>query len=404
MIVRKFLLWARTAPARERAEATRMLVRSWLANQMGDAEAQEAETAFLSLSSDPSPLVRIALAEELAGSPRAPRSLVLALTAELGPAACLMFRNNPRLTDAELIDAAAMGGPDEQIAIASREVVSWELAAALAEVGCADAALTLLSNPQAEIMPVSFARLLERHGDDGRVREALLAHDELPSVLRHDIALRIADRLSGFAAAWLTPERAERVTREAADNVAITLAEDHGGDVAQDVVICLREKGRLTPALMLRALVFGKPALAEAAFADLAGLPMERVAGLIWQRDSSGFASLYRKAGLPQTFYGAFAAAVAAQAECDPGQAPAQRSRAILSRVIAACEADGVAGGGLLALLRRFEAECARDAAQALADGLADEAALQLVIEADPGLLIEHFDDAMAMRVARIAA
>jgi uncharacterized protein (DUF2336 family) len=412
MIVRKFLLWTRNASARDRAEGTRMLVRSWLAGQMDEAQEREAETAFLSLSFDPSPLVRLALAEELAGCGRAPRALVLTLTAELGPAACILLRLSPRLTDAELVDAAAIGGPDEQIAIASREIVPFELAAALAEVGCVDALLVLLSNAQAEIMPTSFARMLERHGADGRLREALLAHCDLPPELRHEIALLVAARLSGFAAGWLSRERAERVTRDAAEDVAIAIAEEHGGEVAHDLATRLREKGRLTPALMLRALVFGRPALAEAAFADLSGLPLERVASLLWQRRFNGFASLYRRAGLPQAFHGAFAAAVAAQAEFSQmtndgtrdGTRDGTLARSILSRVIAACEAEATTGGGLLTLLRRFEADCARSEAQALADGLADEAALDLIIEADPSLLIAHFDDETAMRIARIAA
>ncbi len=404
MIVRKFLLWARTAPARERAEAVRMLARSWLANQMGEADAREAETAFLSLSSDPSPLVRQALAEELAASPRTPRALVLSLTAEIGPAACAMLRLSPRITEAELIDAAAIGGPEEQIAVASREGISLGLAAALAEVGCVEAVMALIANPGADILPMSFARMLERHGDHGPLREALLARDDLPAELRHDIAERIAERLAAFAANWLSVERSQRITRDAVDRVAIEIAEAEGGDAAPELAERLRLKGRLTPALMLRGLVFGRPALAEAAFADLSGLPAEKASGLLWQRRLAGFASLYRKAGLPDAFYPAFAAAVAAQAGAAALPDQSAKARHILGQVIAACEESGAQGGGLLPLLRRFEADCARDEAQALADSLADEAALQIVIEADPSLLIEHFDDAMAMRLARIAA
>ncbi len=303
MIVRKFLLWARTAPARERAEAVRMLARSWLANQMGEADAREAETAFLSLSSDPSPLVRQALAEELAASPRTPRALVLSLTAEIGPAACAMLRLSPRITEAELIDAAAIGGPEEQIAVASREGISLGLAAALAEVGCVEAVMALIANPGADILPMSFARMLERHGDHGPLREALLARDDLPAELRHDIAERIAERLAAFAANWLSAERSQRITRDAVDRVAIEIAEAEGGDAAPELAERLRLKGRLTPALMLRGLVFGRPALAEAAFADLSGLPAEKASGLLWQRRLAGFASLYRKAGLPDAFY-----------------------------------------------------------------------------------------------------
>ncbi len=294
--------------------------------------------------------------------------------------------------------------PEEQIAIASREAVSLGLAAALAEVGCVEAVMALLANPGADILPMSFARMLERHGDHGPLREALLQRDDLPAELRHDIAERIAEQLAAFAANWLSPERSQRVTRDAVDRVAIDIAEADGGEAAPELAGRLRQKGRLTAALMLRGLVFGRPALAEAAFADLSGLPPEKAAGLLWQRRLNGFASLYRRAGLPEAFYPAFAAAVAAQQEASGLDGHGARARHILARVIAACEASGAQGGGLLPLLRRFEADCARDEAQALADSLADEAALQLVIEADPSLLIEHFDDAMAMRLARIAA
>jgi hypothetical protein len=42
-----------------------------------------------------------------------------------------------------------------------------------------------------------------------------------------------------------------------------------------------------------------------------------------------------------------------------------------------------------MALLRRLDAEAARDEARALADSLADDAALALLVEADPNFLIE---------------
>ena len=54
------------------------------------------------------------------------------------------------------------------------------LAAAIAEVGSADACLTLLENFSAEIALFSIDRIVERHGHLAPIRENLVARDDLP--------------------------------------------------------------------------------------------------------------------------------------------------------------------------------------------------------------------------------
>jgi len=63
MIVRQFISWIRTAPAGERAEATRALARAWLISDLSKDDRIAAEGALLMLLDDPSPLVRLAMAE-----------------------------------------------------------------------------------------------------------------------------------------------------------------------------------------------------------------------------------------------------------------------------------------------------------------------------------------------------
>src|SRR5258707_1364803 len=58
MIVRQFISWIRTAPAGERAEATRSLARAWLISDLSEDDRAAAEGALLMLLDDPSPLVR----------------------------------------------------------------------------------------------------------------------------------------------------------------------------------------------------------------------------------------------------------------------------------------------------------------------------------------------------------
>ena len=63
----------------------------------------------------------------------------------------------------------------------------------------------------------------------------------------------------------------------------------------------------------------------------------------------------------------------------------AQLSRLMIERVLTACrDLSPEEAGKLMALLRRFEAEAARDEARHIAGALADEAALAVVLEHAP--------------------
>ncbi len=81
MIVRQFISWIRTAPAGERAEATRALARAWLISDLSEDDSAAAEGALLMLLDDASPLVRRAMAEVFARSQEAPAAIVQALVA-----------------------------------------------------------------------------------------------------------------------------------------------------------------------------------------------------------------------------------------------------------------------------------------------------------------------------------
>lgn len=394
MIVRRFLLWARTASAEARAAGAAALAGAYLRSGMADDDRREAETALIALTEDPSPLVRRAIAEEMAASPRAPRTLVLSLIADQSDVAALVLAHSPVLREADLVDAAAVGDALAQRAIALRPHLPAGVAAALAEIGMEEALVTLARNPTALIADFSLERMFERAGDCGELREALLARADLPPGLRQGIAGRVSDALADFVSGcgWLTPERSARLARESTERVAVALAAGGQDSDAPAIVEALRVHGRLTPGLMLRSLLSGEPALAEAAFAALSGLPAQRVAGLLRDRRGSGLAPLYRKAGLPAVLLPAFAAAIAAlnARGFDVPAAGQGIDRVILRDVLMACDPlEGPEADALMGLLRRLDAEAAREAARGMADALADDAAFAFLLEADPDLLIE---------------
>lgn len=375
MIVRRFLAWAETAPAASRADGARALARAYLTADLTPADRHHAEFALTRLLDDPSPLVRRALAESFASATDAPHHIVVVLANDQSDVAAPILGRSPLLSDAELIDCAAIGDGFAQAAIALRPRLSAALAAALAEVGAREALISLAVNPGAALPEFSARRMLERFGNDGEMREALLSRPHLPAALRADIVAATAQALSAFVTAcdWMSDARAVRVTREAREKATIIIAADaqaEGGNGPLKLVAHLRASGQLTAGLVLRALLSGNRSLFEAALSELSGVAFGRVAGLVGAWQSAGFVALYAKARLPAALLPAFQAALAAQAEIGAGleQGAGERlSRAMVERVLTACESLNSAEiAKLTALLRRFEAEAAREEAREL--------------------------------------
>ncbi len=393
MIVSRFLLWAREALPGDRAEAVTALCNAYLYSDLTPEDRWEAETALTAMLDDGSTLVRRALAETLGASPAAPRHVIIALAGDASEVAALVLARSPLLHDGDLVDGAALGDEALQCAIASRASLSTSVSAALAEIGVPAALAVLARNPGAEIADFSLARMVERHGGDGALREALLARPDLPVEIAQAIAAALAEALGRFVteAGWLSPERTGRVTREAKDRTAVALSTRTDEDGAERLVQHLRRSGQLTSGLILRAILSRSLPFAEAAFAQLSGLTPRRVSAILHDERSGAFRALYGRTGMPEALRPAFEAALSALHETasarDGGLGPAL-SRRMVERALSACEAmPSEEAGRLVALLRRFEAEAARDEARLVASGLADRAALALVLEYAPGRL-----------------
>ena len=378
MIVRRFMHWARTASAAQRAEAAAALARVYLITDLDPAEHEEAELALTGLLDDPSPLVRRALAEVFASAPNAPHHLVLGLADDQSDVSSIVLGRSPVLSDSDLIDCAAIGDAIAQSAIALRPAVSPAVAAALAEVGAREALISLAINPGAEVPEFSLRRMVERFGGDAEMREALLMRPGLPTALRADLVAAMADALRAFVIAreWMSGERAQRVTRDACEQARVIIAatSEEGENGAAALIAHLRACGQLTASLLLRALLSGNVSLLEAALTDLSGLPPLRVKGLTRDWRGSGFAALYRKAGLPEALLPAFRAAIDALSNGEVGDASgASLSRQRVERVLTACKAENSGElNSLLAVLRRFAAEAARDEARQFSAALPD--------------------------------
>src|ERR1700730_12802331 len=284
MIVRQFISWIRTAPAGERAEATRSLARAWLISDLTEDDRSAAEGALLMLLDDASPLVRQAMAEVFARSADAPAAIVQALSVDQAAVALAVLEHSPLLIDADLVDIIATGNSEMQCAIARRMNLPAAVCAAIAEVGTPAAALELIENPYAELAPFSWDRIVERHGHLAAIRESMLVLEDLPAATRAALVAKLSETLAQFVVArnWLSADRAGRIASEARDRSNMNIAARSRGGGVRRLVRRLRATGQLTVGLILRALLSGNLELFDQALVELSGLPPGRVSALVY--------------------------------------------------------------------------------------------------------------------------
>jgi uncharacterized protein (DUF2336 family) len=381
MIVRQFISWVRTAPAGERAEATRSLARAWIISDLTEEDRAAAEGALLMLLDDPSPLVRQAMAEVFARSTEAPGAIVQALSLDQPSVALPVLEHSPLLIDADLVDLIATGSCETQCAIARRVNLPPSVCAAIAEVGTASAALELIENAYAELPAFSWDRIVERHGHLAAIRESMLVMEDLPAATRVALVAKLSDTLAQFVVArnWLSADRAVRIASEARERSTVNIAAVSRGDDMSGLLQHLRATGQLTAGLILRALLSGNLELFDYALAELSGLPPARVSALLHDRGGASLQALLTRAGLPESTFAAFRVALEVNHEIGfvdtPGGAARLRRR-MVERVLTQCETDPKTAEPLLILLRRFATESAREEARMFCDELMAEDAV----------------------------
>ena len=381
MFVRKFLAWAATAPAAERAPAAASLARALLDGDLPKDEEYEAGVALAVLADDSSPVVRRAIALEIAHRADAPRQIIVALAADQPDVSIPILQFSPALGDADLIDAAIIGGDSVHAAISQRARLSASVCAALMEIAAFESVVSLIDNAGADLPATALLRAFERFPQDAQVREALLARADLEPALRARLVQATASSLHSFIVncGWMAGERAARVTREAQESSFVIVAGCSASQTAREgknagIVRFLREIGQLTAGLLLRTLLSGERGLFDASLAELSGVGLDRAAGLISNHNDGGFAALFIRAGLPAALLPVFQFALTALAQgADQDEfADGGVQRSLVERVLQWCEKAELDGPQpVLGLLRRLYAEAARHEAREFSAWLA---------------------------------
>lgn len=301
-VVSHFLKWIWTARVSERAAAAGALARAYVNSTLPFEDRCAAEAALTLLLDDTSSKVRQSIADALSMSHHAPIQIIAALASDVPEVANLILARSPLLTDADLIDRVATGQKATQEMIADRPSVSMPVAAAIAELGEAEACALLLANIGADIASLSFRRMAERFGHVPSVREALIADARLPADCRHMLLVKIGEalRTAPLVLALMGAARAERVTRDACIKASLTLIEGTKAEEHSALVEHLRLRGDLTTSFLIRTVAHGKIDFFGTSLLVLTRQSEQRIRALLGSGTDVALQALFRGAGLTE--------------------------------------------------------------------------------------------------------
>ncbi len=300
VVIETFLRWLDGAGVSDRARAANALGRAFLGCRFDSQQSRAAHLAMSHLLDDPSPRVRLALAQALASSVDAPRSLVMALAEDQPEIACTIIAQSPVLSDEDLVDLVGRGNAMTRAIVATRTNLAKIVAAALAEVGGLCEVTLLLENASVASSRTWLMRVASRFGHDADIRRLLLQRQDLPAEARQDLAAKVAQSLVGsdLVRSVLTGSRLERLSGEAIEAAAVQIAGSVRLAELPSFVEHMRVSGQLTPALLIHALCSGKAEFFVAAIANLSGLDDNRVRSLLANARLHALRALFEASGL----------------------------------------------------------------------------------------------------------
>ncbi|PSH68703.1 hypothetical protein CU102_13225 [Phyllobacterium brassicacearum] len=373
MSIQHYLKMIDNASVAQRCHAAAALAHIYLQTDLEFDERCSTEAVLTLLLDDPSPKVRLALAEAFSTSAHAPVHIVASLARDQIEVATYILGRSTLLSDTDLIDCVAGGGCEAQRIIAARPKVSFAVSAAIIEIGETVAVLELLSNTQAQIADISFRRLIERLGHIGEIRSLLVEDERLPADCRHTLAIRIAEALCqmDMVMALMGERRAKRIAQEACIRASISLVAATPSEEYPALIEHLQLRGDLTTAFVIRIVAAGKIDFFGAILVALSGHNLARVRSLLIDGRATALNALFGAAGLPDSTYRPLGVALQAWRGVASGKL-AIGSQEVILRMIEQIAPDNRATGtvppaandDMLSLLKRLYLDAIRENAR----------------------------------------
>jgi len=295
-----------------RASTAEKLARQFDDTSLTEAERHMAEEILRLMAQDAAVRVRQALSESLKDNPLVPHDLAQTLARDVDIVALPILEFSEVLSPEDLIEIVRTRDEAKQTAIARRKVVQADVAEALADEGAESAVAALAGNKGAALTETSMQRIVDRFGESEAIQGVLINRDELPITIAEKLVNKVSETLRDqlLHREDLPAETATELVLHSRERATIGLSAGSSEDSVLRLVRQLRDQGRLTPSIIVRAACMGDVLFLECAMAVLSGVSLSNARTLIHDSGHLGLRGIYEKAGLPENIAPAIRAAV----------------------------------------------------------------------------------------------
>ncbi len=302
---------------------------------ISDRERALAIGIFRAMARDAEVQVRAALSRRLKASPDLPHDVATKLAADVDQVSLPLLQFSPVLNEEDLVAIVRSGAVSKQSAVAQRQDLTGPVADVIVEVAAPPAVATLIANERAAVSDNALERALDRVGTEVAVQEAMAHRRMLP--------VRVAERLVALASESLRDYVAthHNLSEAATADLVLdareraTLGLSAAAADVRELIDHLFQSGRLTEAIIVRALCTGDFDFFEHALARMAGIPVSNSYRLT--HDPAGLERLMQRCGLSKTSTAIALAAVETSRELqyDGNERDRQRYEArVIERVL----------------------------------------------------------------------
>lgn len=282
---------------------------------LGEGERTLALDVLNRFASDAVTRVREAVAWQIHNSTLLTGDLAGRLARDVDRVAFPILRHADTLSDGLLLEILGERRPAKQLAVAGRKTLSPAVSEALVRTGNVIVITELLRNRGAVIPEPSLHEVLDRYGAVAPVGEAMAERPDLTLAVVEKLIVFVSEEIRARLVRThrLNPHLVARLIERAREAATVLLLKPLAPGQA-DVELLARQlltRGRLTSALLFRALCAGEIALFVAGMAARAGLPPANARRLAWDGGPRGLKALFAKAGLSTNLIPPFRVAIA---------------------------------------------------------------------------------------------
>lgn len=295
----------------DRALAARKVCQLIDTAKLTDVERSAVNGILDMIVQDAAEMVRRSMAVTLRQSKNLPREIAIKLAADVDSVATPVLLSSPSFEAADLEELVRASESSKRCAIAARESLPAGVVHEIIETGDDKATGIAASNNGAEFDAEAYEKAFAAFCENPDVMDSFVARTHLPVEITEKLVAHVsqeaAERLVRNHA--LPPQLAIELAEGARERATIDLVDQAG--VAQDpeaFVKHLRMSGRLTPSLILRAVLRGHIVFLEHAFAELAGVTHGRAWLLVHDAGPLGLRAVYDRTGMPPRLYPAIRA------------------------------------------------------------------------------------------------